>query len=252
MNLVLLFETDRIDERRFELRGERARHVLQVLELGVGDRLRVGLLCGGKGEARVVELSSERVTVEAELDVGREPRPPTDLLLAVPRPKSLKKLLPEVTALGLDRLLLFRSWRVDPAYLQAKLLEPEVHTPLLHAGLMQARSTEPPELEFHALFRPFVEDRLPALLRPGSRALISHPEAEARVADLTLGPDEHVVLGVGPEGGFIPYELDRFRERGFLPVSMGPRALRVETACVALLAQISLLRQQHVTGLTAV
>jgi RsmE family RNA methyltransferase len=165
-------------------------------------------------------------------------------LLAIPRPKSLKKLLPEVAALGVDQLHLFRSWRVDPAYLEVKLLERELYEPLLHLGLMQARSTQSPAVEVHPLFRPFVEDRLPSLMRPTTRAFVAHPAAEARVADLTLGAEEHVMLAVGPEGGFLPYEIDRLSERGFLPVSMGARPLRVETACVALLAQISLLRQR--------
>lgn len=249
MNLVLLFESDRLATEggglpRFELRGERTAHIRSVLGLGLGARLRVGLMGAAHGVATIVEVSHDRLIIEVEFDEEPEARIPTDLLLAIPRPKSLQKLLPEVAALGVDRLVLFRSWRVDKAYLEVQLLEPERYGPLLHAGLMQARSTQPPVVEVARLFKPFVEDELPAMMRPTTRAFIAHPGAELRLADQRIGEHEHVVLAVGPEGGFIPYELDAFKERGFLPVSMGPRSLRVETACVALLAQIALLRQR--------
>lgn len=107
---------------------------------------------------------------------------------------------------------------------------------------MQARCTREPAVTVEPLFKPFVEDRLPAFTT-GATRLVAHPGADRPLASLRLAPDERVVLAVGPEGGWIPFEVDALRTAGFTPVSMGERTLRVETACVALLAQIDLLRR---------
>ena len=103
------------------------------------------------------------------------PRPRTDLVLAIPRAKSLRKLLPEVTALGIDRLVLFRSWRVAKPYLTQAILDPAQYRSLLHDGLMQAKCTREPVVDVEPFVKPFVEDRLPEFaagamkLRPKDR-----------------------------------------------------------------------------------
>jgi len=243
VNLLLLYESDREGDTRFVVRGPRARHIRDVLGLERGKTLRVGLLDAEMGTGTIVDWSEDWVRLDASFDEPT-PRPLTDLLLAVPRSKTLRKLLPEVSAMGIDRCVLMRTWRVDKQYLSARILEPDRYRPLLHDGLMQGKFTHAPRLSIEPLFKPFVEDRLGAMLEPGSLGLIAHPTAERRLADLEIGAEQRVVLAVGPEGGFIPYEVDALCERGLMPVSMGPRTLRVETACVALLAQIDLLRQQ--------
>ena len=146
-----------------------------------------------------------------------------------------------MTALGIDRLVLFRSWRVAKPYLTQTILDPAQYRPLLHDGLMQAKCTREPVVNVEPLFKPFVEDRLPEFAA-GAMKLVAHPGASVSLASIHLGDNDRVVLTVGPEGGFVPYEVDAFRAAGFTAVSMGDRTLRVETACVALLAQIGLLR----------
>ncbi|HVY62663.1 MAG TPA: 16S rRNA (uracil(1498)-N(3))-methyltransferase [Planctomycetota bacterium] len=242
MNLILLEEADRLDGPHFRLAGRRARHVREVLRAEPGRDLRVGLLEGPLGTARVERVGDDAVELECAFEAEAPPRPPVDLLLAIPRPKSLAKLLPEVAALGVDRLVLFRSWRVQKPYLTARALEPAVYRPLLHEGLMQARSTREPRVTVEPLFKPFVEDRLPALVA-GALALVAHPGAATDIASVRPSPAGRVTLAVGPEGGFIPYEIAALERAGFLPVAIGARTLRVETACAALLAQVDLLRR---------
>jgi len=243
VNLILLLPTDRLEGDRYVLEGRRAAHLAEVLRAEPGRSLRVGLLEGPLGDAAVETVEEGRVVLRCRFDAAPPPRPRTDLLLAIPRPKSLAKLLPEIAALGVDRLVLMRTWRTAKPYLTAKVLQPETFRPLLHAGLMQARCTREPRVGIEPLFRPFVEDRA-AELFAGARRLVAHPLATLRMASLRIGRDERVALAVGPEGGFLPYEVEKLAEAGFEPVSMGPRTLRVETACTALLAQIALLRDQ--------
>jgi RsmE family RNA methyltransferase len=240
VNLILLFEADRKERNRFVLGGPRAEHIRSVLQAKPGDELRAGLCEGPLGVARVVSIASE-VELECIFEDEPPPRPLVDLIVAIPRPKSLKKLLPEVTALGVDRLILLRTWRVAKPYLSTAILEPAVHEPLLHEGMMQAMTTRMPRLIVEPLFKPFVEDRLPSL--EGTK-LVAHPYAEAPLHRLAIAPAERTVLVIGPEGGLLPYEIEALERAGCRPVSSGSRILRVETACVALLAQLSLLRAQ--------
>ncbi len=241
MNLILLTEADRVDGARFRLIGPRAKHILEVLRAEPGRALRVGLLEGPLGQGTVIATSPDTADLDCAFDEVPPPRPRTDLVLAIPRAKSLRKLLPEVTALGIDRLVLFRSWRVAKPYLTQAILNPAEYRPLLHDGLMQAKCTREPVVNVEPLFKPFVEDRLPGFTA-GAMKLVAHPSASESLASIRLGENDRVVLAVGPEGGLVPYEVEAFRAAGFTAVSMGGRTLRVETACVALLAQIDLLR----------
>ena len=244
MNLILLYGADQVPGTRdhFRLRDHRRVHLLEVLKVQTGQKLRVGLLNGPRGEAEVVSISATEIVLRAECQEPAD-APLTDLVLALPRPKSLKKLLPEVAALGVGRLTLLRTWRVEKSYLTSSLLRPEEHQPLFDEGLMQAEGTRRPELSLEDRFRPYVEDRLPALLQ-GRLGLVAHPGAPTRLADLSLAPDQAVTVALGPEGGFLPFEVELLEAAGMRPVALGPRILRVETAVVAVLASLELLRQR--------
>jgi RsmE family RNA methyltransferase len=241
VNLLLLFDDDPRDGGRFTVRGERAEHVREVLRAEPGRELRVGLLEGPCGRARVVEATADAVVLDCTFDAEPPPRALVDLVLAVPRPKSLMKLWPEIAALGVDRVVLLRTWRVAKPYLTARALDPSVYRPLLFDGMMQAKTTREPRV------KPWAEDRAPDFVR-GRAALVAHPPAATPLADVRIAGGERVVLAVGPEGGFVAYEVEALERAGFRAVSMGERTLRVETAAVALLAQIELLRRLGGSG----
>jgi RsmE family RNA methyltransferase len=242
VNLVLLFETDRVSGDRFALRDRRAVHVREVLRAEPGRELRVGLWEGSFGRGRVAEATSDAVLLDCEFDAEPPPRPLVDLVLAVPRPKVLVRLWPEIAALGVDRVVLLRTWRVGKPYLTAQALEPGVYRPLLHEGMMQAKTTREPRVTVEPLFRPWAEDRAAEFVA-GAQALVAHPPAGTAVSQLRVRADERIVLAIGPEGGFVPFEVETLERAGFSAVSMGDRTLRVETAVVALLSQIDLLRR---------
>ena len=243
VNLILLEERDRTAHGDFLLRDHRAKHICEVLASVVGSHVRVGLLDGPLGTGEVMRVDKDAVELRCAFDPSPPPKPLVDVLLAIPRPKSLRKLLPEVVALGVDRIVLMRTWRVAKPYITADIVQPEAHRPLLLEGLMQARRTHAPRVSFEPLFKPFLEDRLPAIVRGAAQCIVAHPQAAVPMSSLRIPREGRVVIAIGPEGGFIPYEVEAFEAAGFTPVSMGPFPLRVETACVALMAQIELLRQ---------
>lgn len=235
MNLLLLEDGDFVAEGRAVLRGRRLKHLHEVHRAAVGDSLRVGRLGGLMGEGRLLRLDAD----EAELAVASLDQPPPaklplTLLLALPRPKMLKRVLQTVASMGVPRLVLLNSYRVEKSFWQTPFLDAAAIREQLVLGLEQARDTVLPEVSIEKRFKPFVEDRLPQLAA-GTLGLLGHPGAYPACPRAVDGA---VTLAIGPEGGWIPYEVDKLQEAGLQPVQLGERILRVETAVTALLARL--------------
>ncbi|MGY6564268.1 MAG: 16S rRNA (uracil(1498)-N(3))-methyltransferase [Halomonadaceae bacterium] len=236
MNLILLAPEDIRHDRLACLRDpRRLRHLKEVHRARVGDVLTLGIQGGGIGRGELTLLSDDeaRFTLEA-LDTPPPPALPVHLVLALPRPRMLARSLEHVTAMGVKRITLLHTRRVEKSYWQSPELEPaKIHEHLV-LGLEQARDTVLPDVSVAKGFRPFVEERLPLLL-DGRRGLVAHP---GMPNPCPTGLSKPCVLLIGPEGGFIPYEVERLLEAGCEGIHLGPRILRVETAVVALLARL--------------
>jgi RsmE family RNA methyltransferase len=236
MNLILLFESDFTDSTsmRVSLRGRRRTHLLEVHRAAVGDTLTIGLLNGKVGEGTVRSINDDNVDLDVRLD--REPPKPLPLLLvlALPRPKVLRRILRSAASLGVKRIVLVNSRRVEKSFWQTPFLAEENIREQLVLGLEQAKDTVLPEVLLRKRFRPFVEDELPEL-RAGAFGFVAHPYAAEPFPRSATGP---VALAVGPEGGFIPFEVDLLEKAGFKPVSLGERILATETAVPALISRL--------------
>lgn len=233
MNLILLNDGDFFSANRVRLEGRRLQHVQSVHRAAVGDNLRVGRLDGLIGAGTVVAMGQERLELEVVLDQPPPAPLPVTLLLALPRPKMLKRILQTVGALGVKLIYLINSYRVEKSFWGSPLLEPDKLKEQLLLGLEQARDTILPQVHLRPRFKPFVEDELPQLAA-GTSAYVAHPLATAGCPQLPSGP---VSLAIGPEGGFIPYEIEKLQKCGFAPISLGERILRVETAVPVLLSR---------------
>lgn len=227
MNLLLLLAEEVDSAGRCRLTGRRRAHAEEVLGVAAGDRLRVGVVGGAVGEGRVISLDSEALTLEVSLDAAPPPRPGIDLLLALPRPKALKRILPVLSQLGVDRVVLCNAARVEKSYFSSPTLTAEVVRQTLLEGLEQARDTVLPEVLIRERFRPFVEDELDGLFPGPGRRLLLHPAAP-RPLPARPAPGR-TLLAVGPEGGWVPFEVELLGRLGFESVSLGPRILRTET-----------------------
>ena len=227
-----------------EIAGARARvrlaadrrvvHVRTVHRAATGDTLRVGVLGGRMGTAVIVGLDDDGL----ELDVTLDRDPPTPLplvlILALPRPKVMRRVLQTVAALGVKRLVLLATWRVEKSYWESPLLAEAALRAQLVLGLEQGGDTILPTVTLRRRFKPFIEDELPALAG-GSRRLLAHPPAAIACPRAV---DESVTLAIGPEGGFTDYEVGAFAAQGFAAVALGPRVLRVEQAVPALVGRL--------------
>ena len=235
MNLLLFSAADRIGGNRVEVRDGRLQHLREVHRAAPGDSVRVGEVGGlmGRGEIRAIDAHS--ATLAVTLDTPPPDKLPLVLILALPRPKMLRRILRAVAEFGVAELHLVNSYRVEKSYWQTPVLAPEMIRDLLLQGLAQSRDTVLPTVTCQRRFKPFAEDLLPGMT-DGRRALLAHPGDYPPCPRGTL---EEMLLVIGPEGGFIPYEVEKMQAAGCQAVSLGPRILRVENAVTSLLGRLA-------------
>ncbi|AGZ33227.1 MULTISPECIES: 16S rRNA (uracil(1498)-N(3))-methyltransferase [Pseudomonas] len=234
MNLLLLEEADFVSADRVVLADRRFTHMQEIHRVAVGDTLRVGRIGGLMGKATVVRLEKHQAELDVSFDQPPPAKLPLTLVLAVPRPKMLRRLFQTVATLGVPRLVLVNSYKVEKSFWQTPFLHPDSIRENLILGLEQARDTVLPEIIIEKRFKPFVEDRLPAIVE-NTLGLVGHPGPYPACPRAVEGP---VTLAIGPEGGWIPYEIELLGKAGLTPVQLGDRILRVETAVTALLSRI--------------
>ncbi len=241
MNLILL-QSDEVDRpARVELADIRAAHLINVLRVAPGHEVRVGIVDGPRGLATVKSIAGGRVELACSFETAVPPPPRVDLLLALPRPKVMRRLWAQLAALGVGQIILTNAERVERNYFDTHVLTPECYRPLLIEGLQQARDTRLPRVSIHRQFKILVEDELDALVGAGWR-LVADPASDASaraLADLHNG--ERVLIAVGPEGGWNDFERQLLAAHQFQPISLGSRALRSDTACIALVAVVTAL-----------
>ena len=235
MNIILLAAEDWLDENTVSIDGRRHEHIRGVLKAEVGDALRVGLLGGLRGSGTVVKLSDEDTHLQVDLVESTLPRHPCDLILALPRPKMLRRVFRTAAEMGVAHLYLINSARVEKSYWQSPLLQPDRIKAALTAGLERAGDTVLPEVHLHPRFKPFIEDQLPGLIE-SSACWIAHPGAPEALATQS---GEGLIL-LGPEGGFVPYEVELAQSMGAQAVRLSDRILSVDTAVTAALSQSAL------------
>jgi len=116
MNLILLEATDFMTARRVRLGGRRLEHLRTVHQAAVGDHFRVGLENGKTGSGQVLAIDADAVDLQIELTQAPPQPLPVTLLLALPRPKMLKRVLQSVSSLGVKQLYLINSYRVEKSF----------------------------------------------------------------------------------------------------------------------------------------
>lgn len=232
VNRILFTESEVGKTKIIEVDDSRAVHMLKVLHVELGDTVRVGILDGAIGEAEVVGLDCGRVLLNPIWE-NVPAASSLNLLLALPRPKVLKRLWAPLASLGLNKIIITNAGKVERNYFDTHWLQPENYQPLLVEGLVQAGDTLMPEVIIRRRFKPFIEDELDVLL-PNSTRILAHPHTNRRFSDIK-GDNNQLLLAIGPEGGWNEFELELLKQHNFQSVSAGTRILRTDVACIALL-----------------
>lgn len=241
----ILFEHDEINDGVVTFGDVRAKHVLNVLHGEVGQILKTGEVNGLIGTSEIISVAKEasrlQVTVRCH-HTQKSLQPWVDLVLAPPRPRAMKRLLPQLATMGVGRIILVGAKKVEKDFWGATLLKEAEYRPLLIEGLMQGGTSILPTIETRRNFRRFVTDELDGLF-PTAKRVVAHPYVDAAPAQfknyVDAAPSSRLLLAIGPEGGWTDDEVELLEEHGFSRYSLGGRILRTETATIALLARLN-------------
>ena len=241
MNLLLVEPGELAPDGMVALADRRAEHLRRVIGATVGQSVRAGVIGGGIGTAEVTADDGATMTLRLVLTAPASLPLPIELVLAMPRPKVLTRVIETAAAFGVARIDLTNAWRVDKSYLGSPRLRTEALAFALRFGAEQGATTYVPPLAIHDRFMGLVDARWPArdAGSPATR-LLAHPGAPPIEQAALTWP---LAIAIGPEGGWIQREIDTFVERGFTPVSIGSPILRVEAALSATLGQLLVLQR---------
>lgn len=238
MNSLIILPNE-INGDLAEMHAERAAYLMRAHQLENGIELRAGVWGGQRGHATVLEASPNFVKLQFKASEPPLPREPLHIIVAIPRPQTVKKVLHLATTVGAQALHFVRSDRVERSYLDSHILKEGLQLELLQA-LEQACDTVPPEVHVHTRFRPFVEDTLPTLMRQYAcaRGLVAHTGADSKISPQPSSEQDGIFVAIGPESGWNDFEIELFAKAGFKTVSLGQRMLRVEFALAVLVGAV--------------
>ena len=273
MNLLLLDPTEVDADGLVRLEQRRAEHLLKVLGVEPGQRVRAGMVDGPVGRAQVLETTKRSVTLcfqpgvapDPDADLESDPEAgrtslaaetketaeasgtgEVDLVVGLPRPQVLHRVLQTCSAMSVRRLDLVNAWRVEKSFFQSPSLSDEKIRYQLLLGAEQGMSTRLPKVHRQPLLVPFLrsaQDDADVL------RLLAHPDADLDLETAfwrtSSGQRSRAVqIAIGPEGGWIDREVETFVAAGFRPVRLGGWILRVEVAVAVALGQLAVARRQ--------
>lgn len=216
-----------------ELSAEAARHVVRVLRLRPGSELVVFDGAGVQATGRLVGTDPAVVRIETVGPGTAESPLDITLVQGISRGHRMDLVVQKATELGVSTL-----WPVMCARSVVRLDDQRAARRVQHwrevavAACEQCGRSRLPEIRSPA---PVAE----AFAAVRGLSLVLDPVAGADLAGLPP-PDREVSLLIGPEGGLTAAETAAARTAGFLPLRLGPRVLRTETAAIAALTAVGL------------
>jgi 16S rRNA (uracil1498-N3)-methyltransferase len=220
------------------------RHIAAVLRMKIGDAL---LLCDGRGaeyHVTIAEISKTEIKTEIVSQRSRAITAPRITLgQGLPKSDKMDWIVQKATELGVANIVPLVTERTI-----VKIKDEEKRISrwqkIAREAAMQSNRPDIPQVEQIRSFRDFISslDPGPRPLAPGSSTLLLFPweEASAPIKDVLTqnAGAAHIIVLIGPEGGFSSVEASMARDNGFHSVSLGSNILRTETAAIAVLSMI--------------
>lgn len=216
-------------EPSITLSGREAKHLLEVLRAKAGDRLTVFDGTGLEARATVMEVGLGSLVLELGPiePAPRETYQPITLYIALLKGDKLADIVRAVTELGVAQIVPFISQHCVVRELSEHKLE-RLSRIAIEAAKQCERSVVPKVLP-----------AIPLKLIPAvEQGFVAQPRVAGLIKD-QYSPELASAIATGPEGGLADNEVELLEQKGFRPISLGPRILRAETAPVALLSLLT-------------
>lgn len=218
------------------LTGPEARHAVQVVRLGVGQRVLLGDGAGRRAVSEIISVGQGELTARLlEVETVPGPTPRFVLVQALAKGDRDEQAIEAATELGVDEVVPWQAARSIVQWRGEKEARGRTRwEALVTAAAKQSRRSRVP------VVAP-LERRAALCQRISSTALalVLHEDASQPLAGVALPDFGDVVVVVGPEGGITPEELEALTSAGAMVVRLGADVLRSSTAGPAALAVIS-------------
>ena len=160
MNSLIVFPEEMKDAQLAILSGARAKEVLKLHELRPGIKIAASLLGHLRGKALVSEVSGEQVILQCEFINAPPKRQAIEIILAIPRPQTIKKVLNFCAVAGLEAVNFVLAENTQKSYLQSKSLKEEEIKRQIVLGLEQAYDCIPPRVAIFHRLKDFLDLRI--------------------------------------------------------------------------------------------
>lgn len=248
MNLIILYGSDHLGDGRYFISDYRADHIIDILKLSPGDQIEIGLLNKARGTASVEKIDGREVYLgDLKLDEAEVAKNYIDIICALPRPQTLKKILFTSAMMNVRNLYLIKANRVEKSYFHSPLLNEDNYKKFLLDGLMQGKNVRMPKVRLFDKFKIFFEDELDRYYENENNLIkiVPHLETDIYLNEFEID-NKNIVMALGPEGGWVPFEIELMESLGFKQVKLGNWILRVEHALTSALAQLELLKNRKI------
>ncbi len=240
MNILLFLPQNIVDTHEIKITGRQCTHLLRVLNVSLGSQVRIGLLNGNIGTGTVTKIEPNTVHLSTELTTLPPANLPLSLVIALPRPQMIKRILQTVATMGVDQVHFVQTKKVEKNYWQSPTVEDDAIFEQLHLGLEQGVSTRCPQVFKHTCWRTFVNESLPVLTEHHDHSFVAHLTQTARCPSFSDAPATKSLMFIGPEGGFTPEEISTLNQKNIKTVQLGNRVMKVETAVTAVITKLYL------------
>lgn len=251
MNIILCSENDKKDDIFFFGKDdERYLHITKILKLKTGDFFKAGIINSELGRAQIKDITEKRIIFDFISTEKPHPLYPLHLILGIPRPIQLKRLLKDVSTLGVSSIHLVGTVLGEKSYITSSLIANGEITKYLIEGASQAGSTLLPSYSIYSSLNK-------ALGQEGKwgeddvndenivRLLFDVENEEMRYNSKDKIPlicdskgEKQIVLAIGSERGWARSERELFKKYNFATVTLGHRIMRCETATIAALSYV--------------
>ena len=243
MNTLFIYSAE-YDGQEVLLRGDRASHY--QAELDIEQPIRIAVQGQFRARARVVANTQREIRISIEEIVEPAERLNVALVVAVPRPQTVKKVISLAVQAGISSLYFVRAFHTVPSYLQSKTLEPVGIEQEVNKALEQVWDFQSPQILVVTRMKQLFEQILPQwrACHPDSPLLLGEPKADqtrSLACMVDRQPPPAALLAIGPEKGWGTDEQRGFADAGFSIVHLADREYRVETALALFLGQLSLI-----------